>query len=170
MRLMMPAKKKPGKSRREKGSVVMEMALVLPVLLLMVAGTIDIGLLFWEKEVLTNASREGARAGARAQISGRPEQTTKAAVMAIVQNYLDNYNLRDDSGAPITLVNGTNFIYEWNFGNNPPILSVELRNIPVKMLMLPNIDKLFGGTVSNVYYLNAKTTMAPQWLSTYPPT
>ncbi|MEW6659269.1 MAG: TadE/TadG family type IV pilus assembly protein [Thermodesulfobacteriota bacterium] len=167
---MMPAKKRPGKSRRETGSVVMEMALVLPVLLLMVAGTIDIGLLFWEKEVLTNAAREGARAAARAQISGRPEQTTKAAVMAIVQAYLNNYNLRDDSGVPITLVNGTNFIYEWDFGNNPPILSVELKDIPVKMLMLPNVSKPCWGTFSNVYYLNAKTTMAPQWLSTFPPT
>ncbi len=165
----MPVKKRSLKPRRERGSVVMEMALTLPVLLMMVAGTIDIGLLFWEKEVLTNASREGARAGARATISGKPEQTTVEGVRSIVQAYLDNYNLRDDSGAPITLVNGTNFTYEWDFGHNPPILSVELKNIPVKMLMLPNIDRLFGGTFSNVVYLNAKTTMAPQWLSTYPP-
>jgi Flp pilus assembly protein TadG len=170
MRLMMPAEKKPLKSRWERGSVVMELALALPLLLLMVAGTVDIGMLFWEKEVLTNASREGARAAARATINGRPEQTTKNAVRLIVQNYLTNYNLRDGSGAAINLVLGANFFYEYNFANNPPILSVELRDIPVNMMLLPNISKLFGGTISNTMNLTTKTTMAPQWLSSYPPT
>jgi Flp pilus assembly protein TadG len=167
---MMPAKKAPKKSRWERGSVVMELALVLPLLLLMVAGTVDIGILFWESEVLTNASREGARAASRAQISGKPEQTTKNAVLTIVQNYLNNYQLRDPSGAAITLVLGSNFFYTFDFSNSPPILTVELRQIPVKMMMLPNITQLFGGTFSNVVYLNAKTIMAPQWLSSYPPT
>jgi Flp pilus assembly protein TadG len=167
---MMLAKKKPWKSRWERGSVVMELALALPFLLLMVAGIIDIGMLFWEKEVLTNASREGARAAARATINGRPEKTTKAAVMARVQTYINNYNLRDASGAAINLVLGGNFFYEYNFANNPPILSVELRDIPVNMMLLPNISKLFGGTIANTMNLTTKTTMAPQWLSSYPPT
>ena len=166
----MLARKTSGKSRWERGSVVMELALTLPLLLLMVAGTVDIGILFWEKEVLANAAREGARAGARATINGRPEKTTKAAVLTVVQNYLDKYELKDASGAAISLVNGTNFFYQWNFAHTPPILWVELRDIPVKMMMLPNISKLFGGTISNTVNLNAKTTMAPQWLSTYPPT
>jgi hypothetical protein len=161
-RLMMPAPNRPVKSRWERGNVVVEMALVLPFLLLIVAGTIDIGLLFWEKEVLTNASREGARAGARATINGKPEQTTVTAVKNIVQAYIDNYRLRDVSGAPLTLVTNTNFFYQWDT-SSPANLWVELRNIPVKMMMLPNIDKLFGGAISNVVYLNAKTTMTAEW-------
>ena len=164
----MVAKKAPLKSRRERGSVVIEMAFALPVLLMMVAGTIDIGLLFWEKEVLTNASREGARAGARAQINGRPEQTTVEAVRAIVQNYINNYNLRDAAGAPITLVKNTNFFYQWDTAS-PANLWVELRNIPVRMMMLPNIEPLVAGTISNIVFLNAKTTMTAEWDATKPP-
>jgi hypothetical protein len=59
-------------------------------------------------------------------------------------------------------VTNTNFFYQWDT-SSPANLWVELRNIPVKMMMLPNIDKLFGGAISNVVYLNAKTTMTAEW-------
>jgi hypothetical protein len=172
----MVAKTRPGKSRRERGSVVLEMAFIMPVMLLIVAGIVDLGILFWEQEVLTNASREGVRAGARAGINGypriRPEDTTNTtgdAVMAIVQSYIDAYNLRDDAGAPINLVKGTNFFYQWDLSKTPADLWVELRNIPVKMMMLPNIGQLFSGTVSNTVYLNARTTMTAEWDNSHPP-
>ena len=163
----MAAMTTPLKSRRERGSVVLEMAAALPLLLLMVAGIIDIGFLFWEKQVLTNASREGARAGSRATISGKPEQATVTAVRNIVQTYIDNYDLRDASGARINLVIGTNFFYTYD-GSTPRNLLVELRNIPVKMMMLPNIGRMFSGTYTEVINLNAKTTMTAEW--TTPPT
>ena len=35
----------------------MEMAIALPLMLLVIAGVVDLGFLFWEKEVLTNAAR-----------------------------------------------------------------------------------------------------------------
>ncbi len=147
---------------REKGNVTLELAAVLPLLLLIVAGIIDLGILFWEKEVLTNASREGARAGARAVIDGNPEQTTAAAVMAIVQNYLDKYNVKNDSGTRLVLVKGSNFIYQWDAAS-PANLWVELKDIPVKMMLLPNIGKLFSGTFDNIVNLDAKTTMTAEW-------
>jgi len=144
------------------------MAVAIPLLLLMVAGIIDIGILFWEKQVLTNASREGARAGSRAKtnpsIGNAVADKTKSEVLTVVQTYLNNYNLRDASGAPISLTMGTNFIYDTSA---PPNLSVELRNIEVKMMLLPNVDKLFGGTLDSTVNLNAKTTMTAEW--TTPP-
>jgi Flp pilus assembly protein TadG len=45
----------------ERGSQIIEAALVLPLLLLMVLGILDFGLLFWRFESVTNAAREGAR-------------------------------------------------------------------------------------------------------------
>lgn len=48
-------------SRRERGAVAVEMALVLPVLLLMVGGIIDLGRAFMTQSILTNAAREGTR-------------------------------------------------------------------------------------------------------------
>lgn len=45
----------------EKGAELVEFALTFPLLLLVVLGIIDFGLLFQRYEVLTNAAREGAR-------------------------------------------------------------------------------------------------------------
>ncbi len=153
---------------REKGNVTLEIAIVLPLLLLITAGIIDLGLLFWEKEVLTNASREGARAGARSVIDGKPEQTTVEAVRKIVQEYVDKFNLRDDQGASLQLVAGTNFFYQRDAAS-PANLWVELKDIPVKMMLLPNIGKLFSGTFDNIVNLDAKTTMTAEWDNAYAP-
>lgn len=45
----------------EQGQAIVEMALTLPLLLLIVFGMFDFGLLFQKYEVVTNAAREGAR-------------------------------------------------------------------------------------------------------------
>lgn len=45
----------------EQGQAIVEMALTLPLLLLIVFGMFDFGLLFQKFEVVTNAAREGAR-------------------------------------------------------------------------------------------------------------
>jgi hypothetical protein len=48
--------------RNQKGAALIEFAIILPLLLLLVFGSIEFGLLFYNKQVITNASREGARA------------------------------------------------------------------------------------------------------------
>jgi Flp pilus assembly protein TadG len=45
----------------EDGAELVEFALVLPLLLLMLLGIIDFGMLFQRYQVITNAAREGAR-------------------------------------------------------------------------------------------------------------
>jgi Flp pilus assembly protein TadG len=47
----------------QNGSVVVEFALVLPVLLMIVFGIIECSIALYDKTVITNASREAARAG-----------------------------------------------------------------------------------------------------------
>lgn len=47
---------------RQKGAAAVEFAIFLPLLVLLVFGTIEFGLMFYNKQVLTNASREAARA------------------------------------------------------------------------------------------------------------
>ena len=51
----------PGRLQSERGAELVEFALVFPLLLLVVLGVIDFGLLFQRYEVVTNAAREGAR-------------------------------------------------------------------------------------------------------------
>ena len=47
----------------ERGAVAAEFALLLPVLLTILFGIIEFGMIMYGREVVTNASREGARAG-----------------------------------------------------------------------------------------------------------
>jgi Flp pilus assembly protein TadG len=60
------------KARRneQRGAAAVEFALVLPVLLLVVLGTIDWGWYFYVSQVVTNAAREGARAGSLTPTTG----------------------------------------------------------------------------------------------------
>jgi len=59
---------KPGYSgkhtQEQKGSVLVEFALILPVFLMLLFGVVSFSLALYNKTVLTMATREGARAGA----------------------------------------------------------------------------------------------------------
>lgn len=164
----MAAGKPLKRSKEEKGSVIIEMAVIMPLFLLIVAGIIDLGFLFWEQEVLTNASREGARAAARAGVDGAADLTV-TQVRQVVQDYLDKFNIKNAAGAPITL-DSSNCLYQWNLGATPPTLSVQLQSIPVRTMMLPNIQTLYAtGGISQVVNLSTQTTMAAEWDPTKPP-
>ncbi len=63
----------------------MEFALVLPVLLLILLGIVDFSLAFYDKAIITNASREGARAG----IVLRSPKLSEADIRAVVWRYTD---------------------------------------------------------------------------------
>ncbi len=47
----------------ERGASAIEFALLLPLLLLILMGTVEFGLLLYDQQIITNASREGARHG-----------------------------------------------------------------------------------------------------------
>ena len=51
------------KFTNRNGTAIVEFAIVLPVLLLILMGIIEFSFVLYDKAVLTNASREGARAG-----------------------------------------------------------------------------------------------------------
>ena len=52
------------KSRNDRGAVAVEFALILPVLLLIVVGTIEFGRVYSQVQVYNGAAREGARCAA----------------------------------------------------------------------------------------------------------
>ena len=152
--------------QREKGSITMEMALAMPVFLFLIAGVIDLSMLYWEKHVITNAAREGARAASKAGNKGMATTAdlTKSQVKAKVQTYLGQFGIKNSDGTPLTL-DATKFTYTWT---NPPdsILTVSLNQIPYKMMLLPNIKTLFGesrSTGDDAFNLSAQTTMLAQW-------
>ena len=52
-----------GPWQQEDGQELVEYALVLPIFLLLILGTIEFGILFFQYNVVANAAREAARAG-----------------------------------------------------------------------------------------------------------
>lgn len=51
------------KSGREQGAAAVEFALVLPLFLIIVFGIVEFSIALYDKAIITNASREAARAG-----------------------------------------------------------------------------------------------------------
>ena len=68
--------------QNNRGAAAVELAICLPILTLLVFGSIEFGLLFYNQQVITNASREGARAGI---VAG----TKIADIKTIVENNCD---------------------------------------------------------------------------------
>jgi Flp pilus assembly protein TadG len=83
--------------RDARGAELVEFALVLPLLLVLIAGIVDFALLFQAYEVVTNAAREGAR------VRVLPGYTN-ADAQARVRAYLDASGL---TGTTTTTVNAT---------------------------------------------------------------
>jgi Flp pilus assembly protein TadG len=87
------------KNRRlQHGAAAIEFALLLPLLLLLLIGSIDMSLALYDKSVITNASREGARAG----IVARNPQISEAEIRQVVQAYTQStlLNLGAGNAAP----------------------------------------------------------------------
>lgn len=67
----------------DRGAELIELAIVLPLLLLVFAAIIDFGFLFQRYEVLVNAAREGARLGV---LEGYTQTDVDARVAAYLQS------------------------------------------------------------------------------------
>jgi len=52
-----------GRWRSERGAELIEFALIAPILIFIIAGIVDFGMMFRTFEAVTNAAREGARVG-----------------------------------------------------------------------------------------------------------
>ncbi len=125
---------------REQGGAAVEFALVLPVFLLLVFGATEFGFALFQLEVLTNASREGARAGI-VQASPKP---TAGEIDAVVTNYLTGTGI--DQAQVTTTVTGEALPF-------PNDLTVQV-SYPYTFLVLPSISG-----VPNSITLNASTVM-----------
>jgi Flp pilus assembly protein TadG len=68
----------------ERGAAATEFALLLPVFLMILFGIIEFGMIMYGREVVTNAAREGARAGI---VQGPPKRTS-GDITTIANSYL----------------------------------------------------------------------------------
>jgi Flp pilus assembly protein TadG len=127
--------------KREAGSVAIEFALLLPVLMTFFAGLIEFGFALYFQEIITNASREAARAGI---IIGAPRPTT-GEITSVALTYMTNFGV--SCTASCVSVTGAQ-------GNSGTDLTVGV-DVPYRFMLLPGF---IDGFVSDVT-LRAITTM-----------
>lgn len=75
--------------KEERGQAMVEMALVLPILLLLVFGIIEFGRVYNSYLEVTNAAREGARAGVVGATDDTITTTVKNAAVLLDGDSLD---------------------------------------------------------------------------------
>jgi Flp pilus assembly protein TadG len=71
------------KLSEQRGAALVELAIVIIPLILILFGTVEFGLLLYNQQVITNASREGARAG----IVSQNPRLSDAQIAAVVTTY-----------------------------------------------------------------------------------
>jgi Flp pilus assembly protein TadG len=73
----------PSRWRSARGAELIEFAIVVPLLLLLLAGIFDFGMMFRTFEAVTNAAREGARVGVLPGYADADIQERVDAYMAV---------------------------------------------------------------------------------------
>jgi Flp pilus assembly protein TadG len=76
--------------KNKSGVAAVEFALFLPILVLLVFGAIEYSILLHDKQVVTNASREGARAAIAAATTGYTTDDIKQIVINYCNTHLIN--------------------------------------------------------------------------------
>jgi len=103
-----------GRAREDKGVAALEFALVLPMLLLLVFGTIEYGWMINRETNLNHAAREGAREGIFNSSDVEIENRVRAASAHLDQSLLTvtvECRKADDTACP-----GASFPAEWESG------------------------------------------------------
>ena len=136
----------------DRGSELVELAIAMPLLIIVIAGIIDFGFLFEKYEVVTNAAREGAR---MAVLGGYTcDNTTGSDVYKRVQDYLQSSGLTDTP--TVSCTNNTTETL-------PSGLTVTLATVtvsyPASFLFLGSFSGLVRGTGPSSFNLTAVSTM-----------
>ena len=101
----------------QRGSNLVEMALILPLLALLLFGVVDIGRAFYTHITITNASREGARRASRL-----PDQD--AAIKQAVRQEAANNNIDLGEDTATITIGRIGEASDWH-GGDPITVTVE---------------------------------------------
>lgn len=94
---------KKGLSKKNRGASAVEFAIISPLLVLLVFGIVELSFALYDKAMITNASREGARVG----IVYRIPAVTDAEITSVVNNFLGSRlitfgGIRPPNSNPVT--------------------------------------------------------------------
>ena len=135
----------PGNARRrERGTSVVEMAIVLPLLLTLVFAIGEFGIMFTQWQTLTNAAREGARTGVVFRGTGCVPATVETEIQTAVATYMTNTGVA--TGSIATTATG-----ECDGSGTPLVVNAQ---VPYSFAALPGL----AGLQSSIT-LSATSTM-----------
>lgn len=82
----------------QKGAAAIEFAIILPLLLMLLFGMIEFGIILYDKAMITNASREGARAGI-VFVSGETLEEFNKKISDAVDKYCNGHLITFGEGS-----------------------------------------------------------------------
>lgn len=98
-----------GAGCRQRGSAIVELALVLPLFLLLLFGVIDLGLSFWANLSMQHAVREGARYAVTGRNDLDPNASDQQRYRAILAQIKFSSMGVFDKVSPVISVNNTSY-------------------------------------------------------------
>jgi Flp pilus assembly protein TadG len=141
------------KKLNQKGTAAIEFAIVLPVLLAITFGIIEFGILLYDKAMVTNASREGARA---AIAWSDPSFCNLGTVTPVVTTYLQNNLISLGGGAGLTIRDP---VLTESTNTTPRTCTVWI-DYQYQFIVLPQLlASLLNGGMSDNLTLQAQTIM-----------
>ncbi len=119
--------------KKQEGASLVEFSVIAPLFVVLLFGLVEFGMSIYDKELLTNASREGARFGV---IYCTPRKTS-TQIQSQVQTYLTNAGFTDTATKNVTGAGGAS-------GSQ---LSVSV-SYPYHFQVLPNFVSGLAGTMT----------------------
>ena len=121
--------------KNQRGVAAVEFALILFPLVLLVFGTIEFSTLLYDKAMITNASREGARAGI---VYSYPDRIADGEIVNVVNTYCSDHmiSLGGDSSVSTTITRAGN--------SSGDALTVRVSYL-YRFLVLPSFISSLGG-------------------------
>jgi hypothetical protein len=138
--------------KTENGTSAVEFAIVLPILVVLLFGIIEFSILLYDKAIITNASREGARAGIVFKSNPVTEEylpVTEDEIETVVNNYVSNNLIT--FGSSTTPITKLVIPYKDNDGSGDPSSGDDLMvtvSYTYGFLLLPNFITSLGGNIN----------------------
>jgi Flp pilus assembly protein TadG len=134
----------------ERGAALLEVALTLPLLLLVAVGILEFGRAYQTWQVLTNAAREGARI---AVLPG----TDDASVTARVQTYLEAGHIERPTESTVVITRNNAI----SIGTGTASASTVEVVYPFEFIVLQPVERLVvhGSTLGTALTMTASATM-----------
>jgi Flp pilus assembly protein TadG len=137
--------------RSERGAELIEFAIVVPILLLLISGIVDFGMMFRTYEAVTNAAREGARVGvlpgyAPADVQARVDAYLGAAGLTGMRT-INVVNVPVATGAGTFTARSVTVTYTYQFvvlGGIAPLFGGSFGTIPLQAISAMRVEAAAG--------------------------